>query len=30
LSFGGTSPDRADTYEYTFAGTAAIETVTTS
>ena len=30
LSFGGTSPDRADTYEYTFAGTAAIDTVTTS
>ena len=30
LSFGGTSPDRADTYEYTFAGTASIETVTTS
>lgn len=30
LSFGGTSPDRADTYEYTFAGTASIKTVTTS
>ena len=30
LSFGGTSPDRADTYEYTSAGTATIKTVTTS
>ena len=30
LSFGGTSPDRADAYEYTFAGTATTETATLS
>ena len=30
LSFGGTSPDRGDSFEYTLAGTATVKTVTTS